>query len=251
MNATHYSIDWPANCRVDKSLDPCKSIMDMIDRSVPVELIYMTIEYEYGFNHICATHSKLANKIQTILDELLINLEAYHEFDDIDDKFYDLCELVLMLIRSNAKCARDLTHRDIIDLRDNYNEMNLLAPIDGIDSFEYIFKCLSMDIQRFKYLHILKFYHPEYLNRYLGKYIDIILTNRNYCDEFNPILIIQRYDEIFGIDSTCINGLTLIQILTQKKLSFMYQVTELYELYKRIIAIISAAQLLIRSKQTI
>ena len=251
MAATHYAIDWPANCKVDKSLDPCKSIMDMIDRSVPTELIYMTIEYEYGFNHICTTHSQLAHKTQTILDELLLNLEAYHEFDDIDDKFYDLADLVLMLVRSNAKCARDLTHADIIDLRDDHDEINLLAPVDGVDSFEYIFKCLSMDVQRFRYLYILKFYHPEYLCQHLDKYIDIILTNRNYCDEFNPVLIIQRYDEIFGIDSTCIDGLSLMQALTQKKLSFMYQVTELYELYKRICALISAAQLLIRSRQTL
>lgn len=249
MTETHYAIDWPASCKVNKNLEPCAAIMDMIYRQIPVELIYMTIEQEYGLNHICIKHSNLAQKNQTILDELLITLEAFHEFDDIDDIFYDMAELVLMMLRGNAKCARDLTYGEVIDLRSKYGSINILAAVDSIDSFEYIFKCLSIDTYRFKYLYILKFYHAEYLNKYLDKYIDILINDRNYCDEFNPNLIAQRYDELFGIDSACIDGLTLIQALNTRKLSFMYQVTELYDLYKRINALLNAAQLIIKSKQ--
>lgn len=224
---------------------PCVQIINMIDRQVPTELIYMTIECDFGVNYLCKSQDSNMPQMVTILDDLLLTLEAYHEFDDIDDKFYSLAELVLLMVRSGAKCARDLTHIDLIHLD---NHLDLYDQYDEIDSFNHIFRCLSIDSQRFKYLHILKHNHPQYLEQALEDLIDIILQNRNFCDEFNPQMIAQYYDQIFGINSPCINGSTLMQILTQKNLNLMRQVTELHELYKRIIALIAAVRIVAKDK---
>lgn len=201
---------------MDQPSEACVRTMNMIDNQTPIESIYLTIECEFGVNNL---HSG-----STILDELLLKLESYHEFDDTDDQFYSLAELVLLMIRGGAKCARDLANNNCVD------------------SFEYIFKCMSIDSYRFEYLSILKHTQPQYINQALDRLINIILSDRNYSNEFDPQAIARYYHNIFQIDTPCIGGLTLLQTLSQKNLNLMSQVTELHELYKRIISLSSAVR---------
>jgi hypothetical protein len=216
------------------------SITSMIANQTPIEIIYSTIECEFGVNCIYNVEQSgdMRGSARTILDDLLLSLEAYHEYDEIDDTFYTLAELVLLMIRGGAKCSRDL-----ISLREH---PALIDRTGVVDSFQYIFKCMSVDALRFKYLHILKHTQPQYLDRSLGQLINIILINRNYCDPFDPHMIAQQYNNIFGITAPCIDGHTLLQELVQKN-PILSQLTELRELYKRVIALIAAVRLI--SKQ--
>jgi hypothetical protein len=128
------------------------------------------------------------------------------------------------MIRGGAKCARDLANNKCVN------------------SFEYIFKCMSIDSYRFEYLSVLKHTQPQYIDQTLDQLIDIILCDRNYSNEFDPQAIAKYYHDIFQIDTPCIKGLTLLQVLTQKNLNLMSQVTELHELYKRTIALTNAVR---------
>lgn len=201
---------------MDQPSESCVRIMSMLDNQTPIESIYLTIECEFGVNNL--------HMGSTILDELLLKLESYHEFDDIDDQFYSIAELVLLMIRGGAKCARDLANNKCVN------------------SFEYIFKCMSIDSYRFEYLSVLKHTQPQYIDQTLDQLIDIILCDRNYSNEFDPQAIAKYYHDIFQIDTPCIKGLTLLQVLTQKNLNLMSQVTELHELYKRTIALTNAVR---------
>lgn len=207
---------------MEQPSEACIRTMCLIDNQTPIESIYLIIECEFGVNNL--------HNGYTILDELLLKLESYHEFDDIDDQFYSLAELVLLMIRGGAKCAIQLANTNCIDL------------------FEYIFKCMSIDSYRFEYLSVLKHTQQQYVDQYLGQLIDIILCDRNYSNEFDPQAIAQYYHDIFGIDTPCINGLALLQVLSQKNLNFMSQVNELHELYKRIISLSAAVRKLLHNK---
>lgn len=232
---------------------PVLKIMNMLDNNIAVETILMFIECDYGINKLCRSYSYDLKKMQTILDELLLYMESYHEFDDIDDKFYNLAELVLLLIKLGAKCARDLSYSKLIqdfNFDINYRDKNnvLLVHHDGLDTYEYIFKCMSVDLYRFKYFRYLKDNNPNYLHNKFHILFDIILSNRNYCDPYNANQIVNSYDNIFGLDYKFTKEMTLKELILNKNLMLLYQQTELYELYKRITQLLLAINQLKKNK---
>ena len=58
--------------------DPLSKIQSYINHKFEPETIYQFIVCDYGINKVCRAYSLKMNKLQTILDELLFHLEAYH-----------------------------------------------------------------------------------------------------------------------------------------------------------------------------
>jgi hypothetical protein len=230
---------------------PVMQIINMLDNNIAVETIFMFIECDYGVNKICRLESYKSKKIQTILDVLLFHLKAYHEFDDITNKFYSLAELVLLLIQYNAKCARDLPYNQLIadyNIDSKYLSDVKLAHQDGLDTYKIVFEYLSIDNFRFKYLRILKQNNANHLNQNFNIMLNILLTNRNYSDPFDANNFIQLYDNVFGLEYKFENDFNIKQLLINYNLTFLYQSCELYPLYKKITELLSSIAKLTKAK---
>jgi hypothetical protein len=224
--------------------NPCAKIISLIEQKTEPELIYQFIVCDYGINKVCRVYSLKMGKLQTILDELLFHLDSYHEYDTVDDKFYDIATIVLLMINNKAKCAGELSYSSLIaDYNQDYTyASNLdtnLVPETGVDYHEYIFKCLSVDMLRFDYLNLLKQTNKPYLNTNLYRLINIMVVDRNYSDAYSPRHIAEKYQQIIGINSINCNNMTLIQsLIYENNLSMLYQINEGHLLYKRINALI-------------
>lgn len=209
--------------------DPAIRIRLMIQRQVPIEMIYTTLECEYGVNYVY--HQR------TPLDNLLLDMQAHNMFDRPDEIFYTTAELALLIILGGAKCCVELSTRDIEQL--DCEPLRRPVTHASIDTREHIFTCMMVDSLRFKYLQILKHSQPLWVAHNTTRLINIVLTNRNIWDQFDPSRVVTLYHELVGIHSTDQHGLTLRQMLAQKNLTFMRQVSELRELYKRTIDLIA------------
>lgn len=181
----------------------CARLIACIDSGVESESIFVLIECEYG------------EHLHSILDALLLHLKAYHDRDTIDERFHGLSELVLLTLCTGVVAS-------------------------AADPTIHTFKCLSTDANRFGYMRLLKY--QQRLSEHLEAMIDIMLCDRNLSDAFDPEAIIDRYVSMFDIDAPCCGGRTLEQVLRAYDLTFMRQVTELYELHKRIVALLAAVR---------
>lgn len=225
--------------------NPFSKIQLYIDNNFASELIYQFIVCEYTINKVCRAYSLKMNKPQTILDELLFQLEAYHEYDEIDDKFYAIADIVLLMVNNGGKCAGQLSYSDMImdynrDPAYFTNPDSNLVQETGVDYIEYIFKCLSVDMLRFDYLNLLKQTNKPYLNINLYKLINLMVVDRNYSDEYNPRYIAEKYQCIIGLNSINCDNMTLIQsLIYQNNLPLLYQIGECHLLYKRINGLIA------------
>lgn len=220
--------------------DPLSKIQLYINHKFEPESIYQSIVCDYGINKVCRAYSLKMNKLQTILDELLFHLEAYHEYDELDDTFYVLAEIVLLMVNNGGKCAGQLSYSDMIadynsdPVYANNPDTNLVKET-GVDYIEYIFKCLSVDMLRFDYLNLLKQTNKPYLNTNLYNLINLMVVDRNYSDAYNPRYIAEKYQQIIGLSSINCDNMTLIQsLIYQNNLPLIYQIGECNLLYKRI-----------------
>lgn len=224
--------------------NPCSRLLSLIYDKLPAELIYQFIVCEYGINKVCREFSLNMKKPQTILDELLFQLEMYHEHDEIDDTFYEIATIVLLMVNNGGKCAGQLSYSDMVA---DYNrdpifasnpDTNLVKETN-VDYIEYIFKCLSIDRLRFDYLNLLKQTNKPYINANLYKLINTMIVDRNYSDEYNPRYIAEKYQDIFGINSIICDNMTLAEsLLYQNNLPLLYQINEGHLIYKRVSGLI-------------
>lgn len=219
--------------------NPFSKIQSYIKNKFAPESIYQFIVCDYGINKVCRAYSLKMNKPQTILDELLFHLEAYHEYDDIDDTFYVIADIVLLMVNNGGKCAGQLSYSNMItdynrDPAYASNSNTNLVQETGVDYIEYIFKCLSIDMLRFDYLNLLKQTNKPYLNTNLYKLINLMVVDRNYSDSYNPRYIAEKYQHIIGLSSINCDNMTLIQsLIYQNNLPMLYQINEGHLLYKR------------------
>ncbi len=223
---------------------PVVRIMDMINNNINTDTIISFIKCDYGINKISRSFSYREKKLQTILDEMLFILETYHEYDDMDDRFDKISKFVILLIKNGAKCARDLDYNILIDdynIDQYYNNKKdvILIHKDNINTYDYTFKYLSFDYSRFEYIKYLKKIDPEFINKNIEKYLEVIICDRHYYNTFDAEKIIKYYDNALGLNYKINNEFTFHEYLVNKNIMMMYQCTELYELYGRIMKLLS------------
>ncbi len=189
-------------------------INDILIGDEPVECIYAhLVAHESAFN------------LSKILDACIFKCQIYHEQDELDDEFYNIAELSLLLLY------------DRISTQFNPQQILIAMSIDSMRLRYFSWLVQGMQLRN----------EPNMVS--VSFLIKTILCNRNYSDTFNSEFIAKRYHDIIGVSTLCdfrmpdgnIHFITIKQLIHYYfDISLLQQLNETRDLYKKIVSLLKA-----------
>lgn len=197
-----------ASVRVDDIIN------DILIGNEPVECIYAhLVAHESAFN------------LSKILDACIFKCQVYHEHDELDDEFYNIAELSLLLLYD--RISTQFTPQQIL----------IALSVDSMRLRYFAWLVQGMQLRN----------EPNMVST--SFLIKTILCDRNYADSFNPEFIAERYHDIIGVSTLCefrmpdgvIHWVTIKQLIHYYfDMNLLQQISETRDLYKKIIALLRA-----------